>query len=104
MRDFYSTLAQVLPFLILAICWDSKYLDRLRNQDRKDHLWTKSRVRIFGIVVCGTTVGEIAVVFLVLAGVLADGTLLRVLLLLGLALLLGTLLTRLCVDIVDATK
>ncbi|MEU5260617.1 hypothetical protein [Amycolatopsis sp. NPDC021455] len=112
MRDFYTTLAQVLPFLILAICWDSKYLDRLRDQDRegkkpgtnRGYFWRKSRVRIFGILVCSTTIAEIAVVFLVLVGAIADSAALRVVLLLGLFLVLGTLLTRLCVDVGDATR
>jgi hypothetical protein len=32
--NFYPTLAQVLPVLLLALIWDSAYLIRLRRQRR----------------------------------------------------------------------
>jgi hypothetical protein len=34
-RDFYATMAQ-LPVLLLALVWDSNYLQRLRNQRPAD--------------------------------------------------------------------
>ena len=112
MRDFYSTLAQVLPVLILAICWESRYFDHLKKQDRRGskpgtdepYFWRKPRVRVFGIFVCGTTIVEIAIASLVLAVIIPSSFPLRVVLMLGLFLVLSTLLTRLCVDLVEATQ
>ena len=104
MRDFYGTLAQVFPVLMLAVVWESAFLDRLRTQDRSAmRFWTKRRVRAWTITVVAVTVGEIALITLVLASLVPDGWLTRVLVLAGLACVLGTILTRAVVDIVEAT-
>jgi hypothetical protein len=58
-RDFYATIAQVLPVLLLALMWDSAYLLRLRRQHRPHRrtdpngvwFWTKPRVRAYTLVV-----------------------------------------------------
>jgi hypothetical protein len=50
--NFYSTLAQVLPLLLLAFIWESGFLARLRQQRRPPKkvdsagvwFWTKPRV------------------------------------------------------------
>ncbi|WP_125617928.1 hypothetical protein [Actinomadura sp. WAC 06369] len=34
-QEFYTTLAQVFPVLLLALLWDSRYLERLREQERR---------------------------------------------------------------------
>ena len=54
MRDYYVTVASVLPILLLALMFDSGYLERLRHAPRRlrrndlvggVRFWTKPRVR-----------------------------------------------------------
>ncbi|MEO3744463.1 hypothetical protein [Plantactinospora sp. B5E13] len=111
-RDFYTTLAQVLPVLLLALIWDSRYLDQVRRQQRPSrrvdpaggYFWTKPRVRAYSLTIASVIVVELAVVVFVLAGALPDSTVLRTVLVAGLVLSLGTLLFRVAVDVVDATR
>lgn len=111
-RDFYTTLAQVLPVLLLALIWDSRYLDQVRRQQRPSrrvdpaggYFWTKPRVRAYSLTVASVIVVELAVVVFVLAGALPDSTVLRTVLVAGLVLSLATLLFRVVVDVVDATR
>jgi hypothetical protein len=108
-RDFYSTMAQVLPVLLLALMWDSNYLQRLRTQPRPSRrvdpagvwFWTKPRVRVYSLVVTGVLITGIAVSLLVLAGMLGDTAWLRGVLV---GMLLVTLLVRIGSDIVGATR
>lgn len=111
-RDFYATAAQVLPVLMLALVWESRFLERLRDQDRRlrgpDHangvlFWTKPRVRVYSITVSASIVGGIGLSVGVLAGLLNDRVVLRAVVLGCLLLGLLTLLTRISVDVVDAT-
>ena len=49
-RDFYATLAQVVPVLLLTIVWDRDWLADLPNRRRGSgpdevRFWTKSVVR-----------------------------------------------------------
>jgi hypothetical protein len=109
--DFYATLAQVLPLLLLAFIWDSGYLARLHRQRRLPRrvdpagvwFWTKPRVRVYMLVVTGVVLASTAVTMLVLAGLIPDSHVLRIVLLGGLALVLATLLTRISVDVIGAT-
>jgi hypothetical protein len=109
--NFYATLAQVLPLLLLALMWDSAFLVRLRRQRRLPRrvdpagvwFWTKPRVRVYTLVVTGEVIASTAITMLVLAGLIPDSRALRVALCAGLVLLLITLLTRISVDIVRAT-
>jgi hypothetical protein len=109
--NFYATLAQVLPVLLLALMWDSAFLVRLRRQQRLPRrvdpggvrFWTKSRVRVYTLAVAGEVIISLAVTMLVLAGLVPDSRALRMTLMAGLMLLLATLLTRLSVDIIRAT-
>ncbi|MEE6258985.1 hypothetical protein [Plantactinospora sonchi] len=111
-RDFYTTLAQVLPVLLLALLWDSRYLDQLRRQARPSrrvdpahgYFWTKPRVRAYSLTIASVIVTELAVVVFVLAGALSDSAALRAVLVAGLVLALATLLTRVAVDVFDATR
>jgi hypothetical protein len=112
-RDFYATLAQVLPVLLLALVWDSDYLRRLRKQSRvlrsEDPVagvlfWTKPRVRVYSLVVTGLLVAGIGVSLLVLADVLGDGAWLRFGLVGVLLLSLVTLFVRISADVVTATR
>jgi hypothetical protein len=111
-NNFYPTLAQVLPVLLLALVWDSAYLIRLRRQQRPLRrgnpagvwFWTKPRVRLYTLIVTGETVTSIAITMLVLAGLIPDSVALRATLSVGLILLLATLATRIAVDVILATS
>lgn len=110
-RDFYGALAQVLPVLLLALMWDSAYLERLRQQRRTPRalgpggvrFWTKPRVRAYTLLVAGVVIACIGAAVLVLAGVLADSRALRIALSASTVLVLLTLLVRISVDVIDAT-
>ncbi|NDU75235.1 hypothetical protein GWI34_21790 [Actinomadura sp. DSM 109109] len=113
MRDFYATMAQVLPVLLLALIWESRYLQELRGENRvtRRHdpvngvrFWTKPRVRIYGFTATGAIVVATVLCFLVLAGVLHDGAWLRAAVMCGLAVALASLLFRICVELVKATR
>jgi hypothetical protein len=109
--NFYATLAQVLPLLLLAFIWDSGFLVRLRRQRRLPRrvdsagvwFWTKPRVRVYTLVVTGVVIISIAVTVLVLAGLIPDSSALRIALSAGLVLVLVTLLTRIAIDVIWAT-
>lgn len=111
-RDFYSTMAQVLPVLLLALLWDSNYLQRLRGQPRPSRrldpagvlFWTNPRVRMYTLFVTTVLITGIAVSLLVLAGALANVSWLRGVLVAGLLLALVSLLVRIGSDIVGATR
>lgn len=108
--NFYMTLAQVLPVLLLAFVWDSAYLQRLRHQRRPLQrsdlagvwFWIKRQVRIYTLAVAAMTLTSITIIILVLAGLIPDSLALRVVLSLGLILLLATLAVRSTVDVVRA--
>jgi hypothetical protein len=110
--NFYPTLAQVLPVLLLAFIWDSAYLERLRDQRRplrRDDpsgvwFWTKPRVRVYTLMVTGQAIASIAITLLVLAGLIPDSLPLRIALSVGLILLLSTLTVRIAVDVIGATS
>jgi hypothetical protein len=109
--DFYSTLAQVLPVLLLAFIWDSGFLTRLRRQRRRSRqqhpagvwFWTKPRVRVYTLSVAGIVLGCLAVTVLVLGGLIPDSRALRIVLSAAFILVLLTLLTRITVDVMWAT-
>jgi hypothetical protein len=103
--DFYATTAQVIPVLLLALVWESGYLERLKKEDRTNgYFWTKPRVRAWGLIMSGAAlVGETAML-LVLADAVGDGILAKGLGLAGVAALLGSLGVRLIVDIVAGTS
>lgn len=110
--NFYPTLVQVLPVLLLALIWDSAYLTRLRRQQRplrRDDpagvwFWTKPRVRAYILIVTGETIASIAIIMLVLAGLISDSLSLRIVLSAGLILLLTTIAVRIAVDVIGATS
>jgi hypothetical protein len=109
--DFYTTLAEVLPLLLLAFIWDSGFLARLRSQHRPlrsagaggVRFWTKPRVRVYTLGVAAIVVVCTATAVLVLAGVVADSRALRIALSAGLAVVLLTLMTRITIDVLWAT-
>jgi hypothetical protein len=103
--DFYGTAAQVIPVLLLALTWETDYLRRLRDEDRKDYLvFKKPVVRWWGLFMIVTAlVGEGAMV-LVLADVVEAGDIPKGLGLLGMASLVGSMAVRLSSDLWKATK
>jgi hypothetical protein len=110
--DFYTTLAQVLPLLLLALIWDSSYLERLRGQRRLSRrtdpdgvrFWTKPRVRAYILTITGIVVVSTAIAVLVLARLIPDSYALRVVLSCGLVIVLGTVLYRIYYDVLAATS
>jgi hypothetical protein len=110
-ENFYATLAQVLPLLLLAFIWDSGFLVRLRRQRRLPRqvdpagvrLWTKPRVRIYTLAVASVVILSTAITMFVLGGLIPDSYPLRVALSAGLVLVLLTLLTRIVLDVLWAT-
>jgi hypothetical protein len=110
--DFYTTMAQVLPLLLLALIWDSSFLDRLRGQRRPLRrvdpsgvlFWTKPRVRAYTLSVATVVIVLTGVCVLELAGFIPNSFALRVVMSCGLALVLGTLLTRVWYDVLGATS
>ncbi|TDB70334.1 hypothetical protein [Micromonospora sp. KC723] len=110
--DFYATAAQVLPVLMLALIWESRFLDRLTAQNRRPRrtdpdgvlFWTRPRVRAYSLFIVATIMTGTALALLVLAGAVPPGEAPRAVLT-GCALLaLATLLTRVVVDVVAATR
>src|SRR5256885_14368530 len=102
-RDLYATIAQVLPVVLLALVWESRFLETLRRQKRRprsedpEHgvwLWTKPRVRIYSLFVATTITIDITVCILVLSGAIPDSHPLRGIVISGLVLALASLLTR----------
>ena len=107
--NFYSTTAQVIPVLLLALLWESPYLERLRREYRpsraagRGFFWTKARVRVFLLVVASIVMLTLLLNLLILAGWLPDSAIFRGLVMFGLIAALGTLSFRICVDVMDAT-
>lgn len=110
-RDYYATLAQVLPVLLLAMLWDSGFLHRLRAEPRRPRrddpagvrFWTKPRVRVYFLFVSTILVLGTGAAMLVLAGLLPDSVVLRGVLTGGVVVALATLLTRISADTLAAT-
>ncbi|WP_147442474.1 hypothetical protein [Micromonospora endolithica] len=101
----------MLPVLMLALLWESRFLERLRRQSRRPRredpqgvrFWTKQRVRWYSSFVATTSVAGTATALLVLAGLLDDAAVVRVFVCACTLLTLATLLTRTLIDIAAAT-
>jgi hypothetical protein len=101
--EFYSTTAQVIPVLLLALGWDSGYLKRVQNQVKDRRRWPDPRIRAWGTAMALTSlIGEAAMV-LVLADVMTGGPVPKSLGLIALAALSITVTVRLITDILAAT-
>jgi hypothetical protein len=111
-RDFYATMAQVFPVLLLAFVWESQFLERISHEARRTRrldpsgvlFWTKPRVRAYLLTVAAIVVTGIVVAVGVLGGMFPDALATRVFLIAGLVLMLSTLMTRITVDIMAATR
>jgi hypothetical protein len=111
-RDYYATSAQVLPILLLALLWDSRFLENVATESRSARrhdpekgvfFWTRRRVRIYSLVVATAITINTGMCLLVLVGLVGDSPVVRGSVLAGTALALGTLLTRAYVEIIKAT-
>ncbi|SNS13069.1 hypothetical protein [Actinomadura mexicana] len=112
-QEFYTTLAQVYPVLLLALLWDSRYLENLRVRERRHRrddpvdgvwFWTKGRVRAYTIVLTVLILGGLGTVVLGLAGLFEDSVVLRTSLGGTFVLTLVTLLVRVWGQVVVATR
>ena len=109
--DYYTTMAQALPLLLLALIWDSSFLDRLRGQKRSLRrvdpsgvlFWTKPRVRVYTLFIATVVLASTAVALFELGGFIPDSFTLRVVLACLFGLVLCTLLTRVWYDVIAAT-
>jgi hypothetical protein len=110
--DFYMTVATVLPVLLLALIWDSRLLENIGRQERQLRkadpvhgvlFWTKRRVRLYTLFVTAVIMIAIGLCILELGGVMPNRLPLRVFMVVAMALALGTLITRIWVDVIAAT-
>ena len=103
--DFYATLAQILPVLLLTLVWDRAYLDELRTRTPTDVMfWTSPRVRWYSLALTAVLVLAVLMCLCVLAGVLGDGPLLRSVLIAVAGLGLVTLVVRVGAGVLRATS
>ena len=109
-RDFYATLAQVLPVVLLTIVWDRDWLTRLASRVRRTPttpgvvFWTKPVVRWYLVVLTVVLVGAVGLCVVVLAGALGDAVWLRVVLVAATGMALATLAVRIAAGVLDATR
>jgi hypothetical protein len=110
--DFYVTVATILPVLLLALIWDSRSLETVRQQERKlrkvdpvngVRFWTKKRFRRYTLFVATVIVIALGLCVLELGGAIPNRLPLRVFLMVAVGLTLGTLVTRIWVDVIAAT-
>jgi hypothetical protein len=111
--NFYTTAAQVLPVILLALLWESRYLHSLRHQPRRLRredpedgvlFWTKARARVYAMIVTTVTLACLTACMLVLAGLIPDGIGLRVVIVIGISLDSVTLLYRIWNEVREATS
>jgi hypothetical protein len=111
--DFYTTAAGTLPVLLLALIWQSQYLENLRAGPRRPRptdlgggvrFWTKPRVRVYAMTVVTITLACLIMCLLVLAGFVPDSFELRLVIVAGVALASASLLYRIWNEIRDATE
>jgi hypothetical protein len=111
-RDFYATVAQVLPVVLLALVWESRYFEILRESPRRtgQHsvgrvgFWTLRRVRVYSLTVATAIIVDVAACLMVLAGLIADSVALRGFVIAWVVLGLISLLYRIWVHVLDATR
>ncbi|OLT36897.1 hypothetical protein BJF79_30560 [Actinomadura sp. CNU-125] len=90
--------------LLLALLWDSRYLERLREQERRSRdadpvdgvrFWTKGRVRAYTILLALLNISGLGATVLALSGLYGDSVPLRT----GLSLVLITSLVTLFIRV-----
>jgi hypothetical protein len=110
--DFYTTGAQVIPVLIFAVVWESRYLEELERKRRGGGFWRRGSHKGFGRAHASAGEPDLswpprlsarALMVLVLADVPVDGWFAKVSALLGMFALMGSLTTRVLVAADKAT-
>lgn len=113
MRDFYATVAQVLPVLLLALVFDSGHLAGLKTEQRRlrrhdpengVRFWTKPRVRVYALFLSTVVLVDTGLCILALSGGIDDSAALRAIVDAGVVITLGSLLFRIGVHVVEATS
>jgi hypothetical protein len=106
MTGFYETMAHVLALLLLAIVWESHYLDRLRQESDDDRrFWKKRRVRIYVVFLGAVVLGAIGVCTAVLSKHVDDNCVAaEIFVLFATGLMLVTMFVRVFYDIKSATE
>jgi hypothetical protein len=106
-------LAQVYPVLLLALAFESGFIERLRLERRPRQrddpihgvrFWTKRRVRWFTLLVFNLLVFDTIADVLTLTHVLPYTPVTTPVLLAGVLLALLTLATRVSIDVLEATR
>lgn len=101
---FYETSAAVIPVLLLALVFDSKYLENYKNPGEGNKRWSRRRVIAVGVLVCAATLLGEVVAFVVLAGAVDSGAWAKWVIGSAGAALLVTLLVRVILDIIERTR
>jgi hypothetical protein len=101
--EFYSTCAVVIPVLLLALVWDYQYLRRVA-QRRKSGRWAKWGIAVWSYFSVGAALLAEGICLLILSAIFAPGDLAKGLILIGLAALIGSMWTRMYVDIHRVTE
>jgi hypothetical protein len=106
--DFYTTLAQVIPLLLLALAWESEYAKQVKLQRRERGVdvlfWDKRRIRYWTLFTMASAVVAEALIVTVLVGWVGEGWLAEAVVLVALTALLGSLATRIGADAIEATS
>jgi hypothetical protein len=106
--DFYATAATAFPVLFLAIAWDSEYFKRLGQRSLADDttkkIWKLGVIRWFGFALCTWNILSLCIALVVLARLVPDCIVLRIIVLVGLVVSAATLLYRIGVDLRSATS
>jgi hypothetical protein len=98
----------VVPVLLLALAFESRALDRIKNRSRQDEeqikLFKSWVVRVLGIVMCLAAAWAEVVALLVLNDTIGTGIAVEVSVLAGTFVLLAIVLGRVLIDVVEATS
>jgi hypothetical protein len=97
--DFYDTAAAVIPVLLLALVFDTKYFDEVKIDKTRANrrVWTKTNVAMWSYFATGTALAALGVCLLIKASVICPCVVGKWLTIVGLAGLIGSLWMRIFV-------
>jgi hypothetical protein len=110
MRDLYATIAQVLPVIVLALIFDTRYFDRLGAEDdpaatvAEHKIWKLSVIRWYTPVVAFIILADTAFCLVVLTNLVTDATWTRWVAVAGAGVALGNLFGRIWIIVDRATR
>jgi hypothetical protein len=103
--DYFASAAQVIPVLLLALVWESNYLQMVKSEALEHRrFWTQARIRLWSRVILPYSIATEGLAFAVLAGWVDDSGIQRGVVAAGLAGLLVTLLVRMISDVDQHTR